>query len=110
MISAIKLQKRFSASITLLFVEAILAFTLRFGISAQNPTLFTDDFEDGNAMGYADSDPGDLVERFNLYVNSGVPQTRGAAFDASQYYQYSLAPASSVPDLIMGQAGAGKLP
>jgi pectate lyase len=61
-------------------------------------------------VGFADSGPGDLVERFNLYANSGVPQTRGAAFEASQYYQYSLAPASSVPDLVMSQAGAGKLP
>src|SRR5205823_443949 len=36
-------------------------------------------------VGYAESGPGDLVERNNIYANSGVPQTRGLAFEPSTY-------------------------
>ena len=45
-------------------------------------------------------------------LNGGVTGGLGgsAAFEASQYYQHNLDPASSVPDLVMSHAGAGKLP
>jgi pectate lyase len=61
-------------------------------------------------VGFAESGPGDLVERHNLYVSSGAPQTRGGAFEASQYYGYQLDPASQVPNIVTSQAGAGRLP
>lgn len=61
-------------------------------------------------VGYAESGPGDLVERNNLYVSSGAPETRGTAFEASQYYAYPLDPASEVPNIVTTQAGAGRLP
>jgi pectate lyase len=59
--------------------------------------------------GYAESPAGDLVERYNIYDNSGTPQTRGSAFEASTYYTYTLDSASTVPATVMAKAGAGKL-
>jgi pectate lyase len=58
-------------------------------------------------VGYAESGPGDLVERFNVYVNSGAPQTRGSAFNPSQYYSYNLDDAASARNEIINNAGAG---
>jgi pectate lyase len=60
-------------------------------------------------VGFAESGPGDLVERNNVYVGSGTPQTRGPAFEASQYYPYLMDPAGEVPGIVTSQAGAGKM-
>src|SRR5262245_27623289 len=52
MISIVQLRKSFPTSIALFFVGAMLALFLSLGTSAQNQTLFADDFEDGNANGW----------------------------------------------------------
>src|SRR5262245_65869582 len=58
MISIVQLRKSFPISIALFFVGAMLALFLSFGTSAQNQTLFADDFEDGNADGWTKSGGG----------------------------------------------------
>ena len=58
-------------------------------------------------VGYAESPVGDLVERDNVYVNSGAPETRGTAFDPKTYYSYTLDPAADVPAIVRANAGAG---
>jgi hypothetical protein len=50
-ISRIRGLKYFGLSITLTLVGAVLALVLNLGAEAQNQTLFSDNFEDGNAMG-----------------------------------------------------------
>ncbi len=50
-------------------------------------------------------DEGDLVECENVYVDSGDPETRGAAFDPGSYYSYPLDDAGDVPRRV--KAGAG---
>ncbi len=60
--------------------------------------------------GYEDSAPGDLVERGNVYVQSGVPQVRGTAFDPTASYTFVAAGAEQVPSLVTVGAGAGKIP
>ncbi len=55
-----------------------------------------------------DSTPGDVVERNNIFVNCGVPQTRGTSFDPSTYYSYSLDSAASIPAMLEAYAGSGK--
>ena len=55
------------------------------------------------------SGSGDIVERFNIYDNSGAPVSRGAAFEASTYYSYTLDDANAVPALVMSGAGVGKI-
>ena len=59
--------------------------------------------------GYMESDPGDLIERNNIYDNSGAPQTRGTAFEASAYYGYIPDDPSLIPDLLRQYAGSGKM-
>lgn len=58
-------------------------------------------------VGYADSGVGDLVERYNVYSNSGSPETRNSVpeFD----YSYSLDSASNIPSIVSSGAGVGKL-
>ena len=55
MISIVQLRKSFPISIALVFVGAMLALFLSLGTSAQNQTLFADNFEDGNADGWTKS-------------------------------------------------------
>ena len=59
--------------------------------------------------GYDDSDPGDIVEFDNLYDQSGLPQTRGEAFNPKVYYSFTPDPATDVPWVVMTRAGAGRL-
>jgi pectate lyase len=51
---------------------------------------------------------GDIIERFNIFVNSGTPETRGTAFEPSHYYSYSLDNAVDIPDKVSQFAGSGK--
>jgi pectate lyase len=54
------------------------------------------------------SPPGDVVERFNRFVNCGTPGVRGTAFEPAVFYSYSIDSAEAVPDLVMKYAGSGK--
>lgn len=55
------------------------------------------------------SPPGDLVERFNIFAGTtGLPGTRGTAFEASTYYGYTLDPAEEIPAMVSSYAGSGK--
>jgi pectate lyase len=56
------------------------------------------------AVGYADSGPGDLVERDNCYVGSGEPQSTGGGV-ADIPYAYQLQPCADVPSLVTAGAG-----
>jgi pectate lyase len=58
-------------------------------------------------VGYAESPDGDIVERSNVFVNSGTPETRGTAFDPKTYYAYTLDPAADVPAIVKANVGAG---
>ncbi|WP_438043998.1 pectate lyase family protein [Sorangium sp. So ce128] len=76
--------------------------------------------------GYADSEPGDIVERANIIETNMPPsasedpndppppetpvcETRGTAFDPVSMYSYTMDPAEHVPALVMRYAGAGRL-
>lgn len=58
-------------------------------------------------VGYAESPDGDVVEKNNAYSKSGVPETRGTAFDPKKYYTYTPDPAENVPAIVKASAGAG---
>ncbi|MEV0605235.1 pectate lyase [Polymorphospora rubra] len=62
-----------------------------------------------SASGYADSGPGRAVQRNNIFVNSGVPETAGSVVEPGTYYSYRVDPPASVPSLVRAGAGAGKL-
>jgi pectate lyase len=62
-----------------------------------------------SASGYADSGPGRLVQRANVFVNSGTCETNGSVGDPRAFYQYTLDNAASVPTQVRAGAGAGHL-
>ncbi|WP_449701864.1 pectate lyase family protein [Actinoplanes sichuanensis] len=59
--------------------------------------------------GYAESNPGRLVQRANAFAGSGVCEAGGTVVEPSTYYSYSLDPATSVPSLVMAGAGTGRI-
>ncbi|MEV4490703.1 right-handed parallel beta-helix repeat-containing protein [Micromonospora coxensis] len=59
------------------------------------------------AVGYAESGPGDLVQRNNLFVNSGAPESAGDV--APIPYQYTIDPVGGVKAAVTAGAGAGHL-
>ncbi|KAB1136891.1 hypothetical protein F6X68_26845 [Micromonospora sp. AMSO12t] len=62
-----------------------------------------------SASGYADSGPGRAVQRHNVYVGSGAPETNGTVVEPRTYYPYSLDPAADVPALVLAGAGTGRI-
>ncbi len=60
--------------------------------------------------GYDKSGPGRVVERNNLYVGSGAPQTLGSVVEPRTYYAYALDSAAAVPTLVTAGAGVGRVP
>ncbi|GGN13894.1 pectate lyase [Actinoplanes campanulatus] len=59
--------------------------------------------------GYADSGPGRLVQRANVFTASGTCQAGGTVVEPSTYYSYTLDPATAVPSLVQAGAGAGRI-
>jgi pectate lyase len=62
-----------------------------------------------SASGYAESGPGRLVQRDNVFVGSGACEVSGSVAEPRTYYSYTLDAASSVPSLVQAGAGAGKI-
>ena len=59
---------------------------------------------------YGDSkQPGRLVERKNVFVDSGKPSTAGQVREVTSNYHYVLDEAERVPKLVRQGAGVGKL-
>ena len=114
-ISRIRGLKYFGLSGALTLMGAVLALFLNPGAEAQNQTIFSDNFEDGNAngfscfVGFAESGPGTLVERDNFFVNSGLCQAAGTTADPRFYYGYAPDPAADVPSIVIQLAGVGRL-
>ena len=62
-----------------------------------------------SVSGYADSDPGRLVQRNNAFANSGVCEAGGVVTEPSVYYSYVVDPAASVPSAVTAGAGVGRV-
>ncbi|MEU4623485.1 right-handed parallel beta-helix repeat-containing protein [Actinoplanes sp. NPDC023801] len=59
------------------------------------------------AVGYAESGPGDLVQRDNVFVGSGAPESAGDV--AAIPYEYTRDAASGVKASVTAGAGAGRI-
>ncbi|MEO3753013.1 right-handed parallel beta-helix repeat-containing protein [Streptomyces sp. B6B3] len=59
--------------------------------------------------GYDESGPGRVVERDNVYVSSGTPETLGTVAEPSGYYSYTLDDPRSLPDIIPAGVGVGRI-
>jgi pectate lyase len=62
-----------------------------------------------SASGYADSGPGRLVQRNNIFVGSGPCEVNGSVADPRTYYSYSLDSAASIPSIVPAGAGVGRI-
>jgi pectate lyase len=62
-----------------------------------------------SASGYAESGPGRLVHRNNVFVNSGTCEAAGTVVEPRTYYTYTADTASSVPSSVRAGAGYGRL-
>ena len=62
-----------------------------------------------STSGYADSGPGRLVQRNNMFTGSGPCEAGGTVAEPRTYYSYTLDAASAVPSLVRAGAGAGRL-
>ncbi|MDA1359674.1 hypothetical protein O1R50_08570 [Glycomyces luteolus] len=62
-----------------------------------------------SASGYADSGPGRLVERGNIFTASGTCETNGTVEAPGDYYDYSLDDPATLPTTVPAGAGAGNL-
>ena len=56
-----------------------------------------------------DSDPGRIVQRNNVFVNCGAPQTAGSVSEPGAYYAYTLDNPANVKAIVTAGAGVGKL-
>jgi pectate lyase len=68
---------------------------------------YFENVDEPTLVGYAGSDPGDLVQRNNTFVGSGSPQSAGGT--NSIPYSYSLDSSGSVKSIVTGGAGAGRI-
>jgi pectate lyase len=59
--------------------------------------------------GYDESGPGRVVERDNVYANSGTPETLGTVVEPSTYYDYTLDDPATLPGIVPAGAGTGKI-
>jgi pectate lyase len=56
-----------------------------------------------------ESDPGRLVQRNNVFVNSGTPESDGTVVEPSTFYQYTVDDPNTVPAKVQAGAGVGRL-
>ncbi|WP_436761832.1 pectate lyase family protein [Streptosporangium sp. V21-05] len=60
-----------------------------------------------SASGYADSGPGRAVQRNNVYVNSGTPETSGTVVEPRTFYAYTVDAPAGIPSAVRSGAGVG---
>ena len=68
---------------------------------------YFENITDPTHVGEGSSDPGSLVARNNVFVNSGTPQTAGSV--ASIPYSYTVDTPSNVKSIVTANAGTGKI-
>jgi len=68
---------------------------------------YFENVDEPTLVGYADSDPGTLVQRDNYFVGSGSPQSAGSV--GSIPYSYRLDTASGVKSIVTSGAGVGRI-
>ncbi|MEU4427596.1 pectate lyase [Actinoplanes sp. NPDC024001] len=86
-----------------------IASTENAGVVAEGNYFENVAFPCHSTGGYAESNPGRLVQRANVFVNSGPCEAGGTVAEPSGYYSYQLDPASSVPSLVTAGAGVGRI-
>ncbi|WP_229068222.1 polysaccharide lyase family 1 protein [Actinoplanes sp. DH11] len=86
-----------------------IASTENAGVVAEGNYFEDVPFPCHSTGGYAESNPGRLVQRANAFVRSGPCEAGGAVTEPSTFYAYTLDPATSVPSLVTAGAGVGRI-
>ncbi len=86
-----------------------VASTMNGGVLVEGNNFANVPYPCFSTSGYADSGPGRLVQRNNVFTNSGTCEAGGTVVEPRTYYSYTLDPATSVPSLVQNGAGAGKI-
>jgi pectate lyase len=86
-----------------------IASTMNAGVVAEGNYFENVPYPCHSVSGYAESNPGRLVQRSNAFTNSGVCEAGGTVTEPSTFYSYRLDPASAVPGLVTAGAGVGKI-
>jgi len=86
-----------------------IASTMNAGVMVEGNYFENVAFPCYSTSGYADSDPGRLVQRQNVFVNSGTCEAGGSVPEPSGYYPYTLTSTAQVPAVVTAGAGVGKL-
>ncbi|GAA3464644.1 right-handed parallel beta-helix repeat-containing protein [Saccharothrix longispora] len=60
-------------------------------------------------VGYDESGPGRVVERDNVYSNSGAPQTAGTVVEPRTYYSYTPDNPANLPTTVPAGVGVGRI-
>ncbi|MBG0564993.1 pectate lyase family protein [Actinoplanes aureus] len=86
-----------------------IASTENAGVVAEGNYFENVAFPCYSVSGYAESNPGRLVQRANAFVNSGSCEAGGTVAEPSGYYGYQLDAASSVPSIVTAGSGVGRI-
>jgi pectate lyase len=86
-----------------------VASTMNAGLVVEGNYFENVAFPCHSTSGYADSDPGRLVQRNNSFVNSGVCEAGGTVAEPGSYYAYTVDSPASVPSLVSAGAGVGRI-
>lgn len=62
-----------------------------------------------DCSGYDESGPGRVVERGNIHIRSGTPETLGTVVEPRTYYTYTPDSAASLPGTIPAGVGVGRI-
>ncbi|HEV2782173.1 MAG TPA: hypothetical protein VGX25_22505 [Actinophytocola sp.] len=86
-----------------------VASTMNAGVLVEGNYFENVPFPCFSASGYADSDPGRLVQRNNVFTNSGACEVAGAVAEPRNFYQYMVDAPANVPAIVRGGAGVGRI-
>jgi pectate lyase len=86
-----------------------VASTMNAGVLVEGNYFENVPFPCYSASGYADSGPGRLVQRNNVFTGSGACEVSGSVTEPRTYYQYTVDSPSSVPAAVRAGAGIGKI-
>ena len=86
-----------------------VASTMNAGVVVEGNAFTAVPYPCHSTGGYADSDPGRLVQRANTFTGSGACQAGGTVAEPGTYYAYRLDAAAAVPSLVGSGAGAGRI-
>ena len=86
-----------------------IASTMNAGVMVEGNYFLNVPFPCYSASGYADSGPGRLVQRNNIFVGSGVCETNGSVAEPRTFYQYVVDDPATVPSVVPAGVGVGRI-